>query len=682
MKEKVKIWSRRRLLGAFLAFLGLSAMATAQNGTVNANCDATEVITIVRTVDQMDSTYGTVVDLNFGPNLVGYKVYIVAETNGTLNSLTKCPTIGNRVQFYGATPAGYNPNPAAGNPIANPPSYTGATGNNIVPGAENSEVATLDATGKLRINVGDNNTSAVASGSYTFGIFLQEPTASANDCFSDVKTVQIEVVANVYATLALNGDKAYEYICSGTQTSTNIGFTLCGVPSTAQTNGYKLHYALRLDFEETTEGDATTTGDAVVGMVYPGGTISQSNTVIAHEINPTNELTFNIGSQTLTNQTADLARTVAYTFEEGINNFYVEYAVDQDGDGNNETVRLPVLFITNSNNCTGSSADYTAEQTSHTFTVHVAPNFNVQALAYAEARTGEYIPGTLTENTSTALAPTFCQGTLAYMFGETSALATGTGAGTTNYAWTVATTDPVLGLSATDIQNPVSNELVIASTGDPLAPAYTLTLTGTWNDGTNYGAGCSASDDLPIIVTPAPILLLATDQAEVGGVPTWNATNKITAPAVCPGNPVLMATNETVDFAENTEDSRTAYMNAGNYIRANGNNLKYTITLDPADATAAAYTYWRDNAVTSGTLPLTQTNADGTALTPVQYGHFLNNDGNAQANIIYTVENNDPNGCKLVKKDGSSLNLAAEKDGKVQIIFPVQPRPQFNLGAN
>ena len=672
MKEKVKIWSRRRLLGAFLAFLGLSAVATAQNGTVNANCDATEVITIVRTVDQMDSIYGTVVDLNFGTSLAGYKVYIVAQTNGTLNSLTKCPSIGNRVQFYGVTPTNYRNNE---NIIANAPSYSGATSNNIVPGAENSEVATLDATGKLRINVGDNNTSAVASGTYTFGIFLQEPTASANDCFSDVKTVQIEVVANVYATLALNGDKAYEYICSGTETSTDIGFTLCGVPSTAQTNGYKLHYALRLDFEEDpeAEGDPTTEGDAVVGMKsLLAGNISQSNTVIPHEILSTTAVTFNIGRQTLTNQTADLARTVAYTFEEGINNFYVEYAVDQDGDGNNETVRLPVLFITNSNNCTGNPADYTADQTSHTFTVHVAPDFKVQALAYAEARTDAYTPGSLTENTSTALAPTFCQGTLAYMFGETSALATGTGAGTTTYAWTVATTDPVLGLSATDIQNPVSNELVIASTGNPLAPAYTLTLTGTWNDGTKYGAGCSASDDLPIIVTPAPILLLATDQVVTDGVASgdYNATDIITAPVVCPGNPILMATNETVDFAADNADARTQYMNAGNYIRANSNTLTYTVSpyANPA-GNVAAYTDWRTTAAAeTGELPLVQT--DGT--TP---GHFLNNSGTTQANITYTVENT--SGCKLVKSNGMPLT-----NGQVQIVFPVSPRPQFILGAN
>lgn len=681
MKEKVKIWSRRRLLGAFLAFLGLSAVATAQNGTVNANCDATGVITIVRTVDQMDSVYGTVVDLNFGTGLAGYKVYIVAQTNGTLNSLTKCPTIGNRVKFYGATPAGYDANEET---IATPPSYTGATDNSITPGDANSEVAVLDNTGKLRINVGDNNTSAVASGTYTFGVFLQEPEASSKDCFSDVKTVQIEVVANVYATLALNGGKAYEYICSGTPTSTNIGFTLCGVPSAAQTAGYKLHYTLNLDFEETTEGDAATEGDAVIGMVYPGGNITQSNTLLAHEITGTTELTFNIGQQTLANQTADLARTVAYTFEEGINNFYVEYEVDENGDGTNEVVRLPILFITNDNYCAGSAAPTTADEISHTFTVHVAPNFSVQALAYDAARTGEYTPGNLTEESSTALAPTFCQGTLAYMFGETSALATGTGAGTTTYAWTVATTDPVLGLSATDIQNPVSGELVIASTGDPLNAAYTLTLTGTWNDGTNYGAGCTASDDLPIKVTPAPILLLATDQATADG--DYNVTNQITASLVCPGNPILMATNETEEFAADNADARTAYMNAGNYIRANGAALAYTITLDPADASAAAYTYWRADAttITAGTLPLTQTAADGSALNPVQYGHFLNNSGNAEAKIIYTVENakTTDNKCALVKKDGSSLNLTADKDGKVQIIFPVQPRPQFILGAN
>ena len=205
------------------------------------------------------------------------------------------------------------------------------------------------------------------------------------------------------------------------------------------------------------------------------------------------------------------------------------------------------------------------------------------------------------------------------------------------------------------------------------ANAYALNVLATWNKDGNFGTGCQADTAMPIAITPAPILLLATDQAEVEGMLTWNVTDQITAPVVCPGQPILIGTADMAS-AEDNVDARNTYMNAGNYIKANGATLSYTI--DPLDnENLKAYTDWRSTAAANGNLPLLQT--DGT--TP---GHFLNNQTNAQANITYTVQNADPNGCALVKKDGSALNLDQTNEGQVKIIFPVQPRPQFQLGAN
>ena len=663
MKEKVKIWSRRRLLGAFLAFLGLSAVATAQNGAVTANCGS-ELAIVTRTVDQLKATEGTVIPLTFTTQFAaGDELYFVAAAGGSLTSITAGCGLSTGIGL-GVTVLSPLPDTDPNNGIEGAHQFTGNASEQV----------------NVTVKVAD----AVAGSSYFLGVYVKNITTG---CYSDVYWVEIQVITNIYASLTLNDANPYEYICNGGTTNTNIGFTLCNLPATG-TLSYTVNVANNGVAAATISGANVYGADdnghdgegngSFTDETFSGSNVDLSSNVanasisgivptaslLVGELTYTKAYTVKIGTQTLTNASDAVAGTAVYTFTD------MTYSYTDNG----RNVVVPVVFESSNGSC------HTAENYYNAFTVHVAPAFTITPLQYADdARTREVTTG-------------FCQGTIAYLKTTTSA----TEGKITDWVWTVdATSNNAPEAKAkffpafTDDQAAITGGTTLvegtAKVGELTKieeGVYKYDLVATWNDADNHYTGCTANADIDIVVNAAPILLLATDQADVDGIPTWNATNKITAPVVCPGNPVLMATNETEDFAADDAAARTQYMNDGNYIRANGATLKYTITLDPADATAAAYTYWRANTVTNGTLPLTQTDADGNALNPVQYGHFLNNDGTAQANIIYTVENNDPNGCKLVKSDGSSLNLEAEKDGKVQIIFPVQPRPQFQLGAN
>ena len=641
MKEKVKIWSRRRLLGAFLAFLGLSAVATAQtyNGTANAHCGG-QLAVVTRTVNQMDSTNGTVIPISFDvagtPGLVGDNYYIVAETNGSLLSLneTECSGIGDNLVFVGAGDVTYSRT---------------ATDNNL-----DAAVGTIPADGKISLKVKAETPGAVPA-TYKLGIFIEDIAGTgATQCFSDVYYITINVFQNVYASLNLHTNgTAQEYICSGTTTLTDIGFDLCGIPTGI--TDFTLYYDL--DMTPTTLGSGTVTGMSVADAPNGDGIYSKAFTLTADDAG---KYSMRIGQQALTNTSTSHINTVTYAFAEGLDKFYVEYQVTENG--NTRTIQLPILFITN--NCTGTTQTYTTDQLSKVFTVNLAPAFTIDALAYT------------TEERTAPSTTTFCQGTIAYLDAVTSS-EEGTMPDNA-YSWTL--TENIDG--ATNIKNPKSKELVVAGAG-----TYTFTVTAQWDDNetaeglasgnwatVNEGNGCRATDNVVIDVTAAPILLLATDKTADDA--DWNTTDKITyTGAICPGELIkietddaatILATNddndpETVDG--NTVDPRYEYMVAGDYIKANGATLKYTVSPNEVDPAVGAYTTWR------------------TALAPatsnLNVAHHLNNGTTAPANITYTVENSDALGCKLVKSDGSSLT-----NGQVQIVFPVSPRPQFILGAN
>ena len=673
MKEKVKIWSRRRLLGAFLAFLGLSAVATAQNGTRKANC-ANELQVITRTVDQMDSIGGTVIPIKFdvtsatgNPDLIGDKVYIVAETNGSLTTLdqTNCAGIGQNLKLVGTgTTATIVQDEVT---VANV-NYTGTTDPDVL----GNVVATIPDNGIVRVRV-NREAGADISTPFKLGVFIGDVAgANATQCFSDVYWVSIQVINNIYATLNLHqtNQVAKEYICSGTQTITNIGFDLCGIPQSAE--DATLHYAMTFD------------NTGVAGMSLNDGvnTALSGTGLYTLGIGP-NEGAYSlrIGQQTLTNTSGAVASSVTYRFLEGLDKFYLTYT-----DGT-RTVNVPIIFITNEANCTGNpitdpASQYTADQMSHGFTVHVAPAFTVTPLAYetADLRTAGDVTTAIT---------TFCQGTVAYLDANTTVT---TGANsvitTLGYTWTVADN------LATDanIEQPNSKELVRA--GDD---TYTFTVTAQWDDaqtddgvasgnwanvaGIEGGVGCKiTSAGLVIDVTAAPILLVATDKVvqNEGGVEVevWNTTNVITANTYCPGQTVYI---NTLDAGTPVLDgtNRADAIMVGNYIKHNGAEIKWTIDVPN---NMGAYSTWRTTPV-AGTGNIAVTDPDANP----DVTHYLDNESVTPTGIItYTLENagTTSNTCKLVKSDGSSLNLVDPKDGKVQIKYPVSPRPTFNLSAN
>ena len=637
MKKGLKIWSKLLITSFFLGATVTSAVA--QNGTTKANCDiATPLSIITRTVDQMDSTGGTVVTLRFNvtanPGLIGDEYYLVAETNGSLTGLDNCTTIGKGLEFVR-------------------PNYR--DGADAQTGLATTAVGTIPSDGVVKFNI-----KAMTPGqsiTYHLGVFVKDVAGDPTSCFSDVYDVQIEVITNIYAMLTLNNGVANEYICSGETTGTNIGFKLCNLPqsiSTDETMKGRLYYTVKPSAFISLEGMAiaasgTTTGAPIT--LTPVDAEISADVEISRDVilnSGTTPYVLQIGQQTITNISSGNYDKVVYEFVEGLDKFYYTYT-----DANGNFVTLPVKFVTADDNCGDTP---TGDQLSHSFTVYVAPSFTVQALAFkSDAERGDHITAhpdneTYMEADNVFLEPTFCQGTLGYFRAKTSTEC----GGNITYAWTGTPA-----LTADNIATPnTADEFT-----DIAASAYTLTVNATWTDEDGNFTGCTASDNMPITITPAPILLLATDQAEVGGTLTWNATDQITAPKVCPGNPIDINTNETEDFAADDADSRIAYMNAGNYIKANDATLSYTI--DPLDNdNLKAYTDWRSTPAVNGNLNVK---------------HYLNNSGATQANITYTIQNagTGANTCALVKSDGQPLT-----DGKVQIIYPVEPRPQFQLGAN
>lgn len=646
MKKGLKIWSKLLIASFFLGATVTSAVA--QNGTRKANC-ATELQVITRTVDQMDSTGGTVIPIKFNvtanDDLIGDEVYIVAESNGSLTTLdqTNCAGIGQNLVLVGT---GDRETGAA---------YTGTTNPDVLGVA----VATIPADGIVYVRINREATADISQ-PFKLGVFTNDVAGDdATQCYSDVYWISIQVINNVYATLRLHNTKnvAKEYICSGTQTLTNIGFDLCGIPTSA--TDATLHYAMTL-----------TNLGGVTGISLSDGlnTTLAGNGLYSLGIAPNEgNYSLNIGQQTLINPSDEEATSVVYKFEEGLDKFYLTYT-----EGG-RTVNVPILFITNDDNCTGNTQTYTADELSHEFTVYVAPAFTVTPLAYlsAEDRTNATNPTT-----------TFCQGTVAYLDANTTA--TGGVIPTYGYNWTVAGNIE----GAVNIEQPVSKELVNAGTG-----TYTFTVTAQWDDaqtegvasgnwanvtGFEGGVGCKiTSAGLVIDVTAAPILLVATDKViqNVGGVEeeVWNTTNVITANTYCPGQTVYINTlTEGIPVIDGT--NRVAQMEDGNYIKHNGAEIKWTIDVP---TNMGAYSTWRTTAV-DATDNIAVTDPD----TNPDVTHYLDNESVTPTGIItYTLENagTTANTCKLVKSDGSSLNLEADKDGKVQVKYPVSVRPTFDL---
>ncbi|MBR5831750.1 MAG: hypothetical protein IKY79_03955 [Bacteroidales bacterium] len=639
MKKGLKFWSKLLIASFFLGGMATSAMA--QNGTTKAKCAEGDPLAIItRTVAQMDSTDGTVVTLKFdvtaNPGLVGDEFYLVTETNGSLTSLENCTNMGKGLQFMRAN-------------------YR--DGADATTGLAATAVGTIPSNGVVSFNI--KAMTANQSRTYHLGVFVKDVAVDPTSCFSDVYDVQIEVITNIYAMLTLNNGVANEYICSGGTTNTNIGFKLCNLPlsvSADETMKGRLYYTVKPSAFVSLEGMAIATS----GTTGPSITLTPVDAEISADVEISRNVILNsgttpyvlqIGQQTITNNSRGNYDKVVYEFVEGLDKFYYTYT-----DANGNFVTLPVKFVTAVDNCGDNP---TGDQLSHSFTVYVAPSFTVQALAFkSDAERGDHITAhpdneTYMEADNVFLEPTFCQGTLGYFRAKTSTEC----GGNITYAWTGTPA-----LTADNIATPnTADEFT-----DIAASAYTLTVNATWTDEGGNFTGCTALDNMPITITPAPILLLATDQADpTDPASAYNVTDQITAPKVCPGNPIDINTNETEGFAGDAQ--RVDYMNAGNYIRANGATLSYIVSpySDP-EGDVAAYTAWRSNpAAQNGTLNVTD--------------HYLNNSSAAQANITYTIQNagTGTNTCALVKSDGQPLT-----DGKVQIIYPVEPRPQFQLGAN
>lgn len=675
MKKGLKFWSKLLIASFFLGGMATSAMA--QNGATTANC-GTSLITVTRTANEVNA--GTEITLNFSGTEAGNSYYFVAADGGSLLNVGCDNTIGANLEVVQVN-GDNNTITGAESPIVAAGTFT-----------DGNDDGTMDP---ITVKVKSVTALADAATTLKLGVFVKDGTTG---CYSDVNWVTIQVLGNIYASLTLNNGYPYEYICSGATTNTNIGFTLCNLPDvatdiaagtlnytvtatpTANITGQRVYASGNTGADLDANGspwNATITGiDAATSSIIGGLTYSSTYTV-------------QIGQQTLSNANDAAAESIVYSFS---NMTYTYNVLDEHGNVA-RTVTLPVVFESANGACHLESRNY---ETS--FTVNVAPNFGVSTLAHSTSERNDATPDF-----------EFCQGTIAYLLSTTTA----TQGAITNWTWSVTgtsansteasakigdgTTTPLLAYAATADDDRVENRVQVGQLTDITAEVYKYTLVGKWDldntpnnlfDTINGGVGCTATSEISIVVTPAPILLLATDKADMSDAGLadntilWNTTDQITAPVVCPGQPVLIGTNETADFAADDAAARTTYMNAGNYIKANGATLKYTI--DPSDnANLKAYTDWRSTPVANGNLPLTQTDpATGNALDPVQYGHFLNNQTNAQANITYTVQNADPDGCALVKKDGSALNLDQTNEGQVKIIFPVQPRPQFQLGAN
>lgn len=677
MKKGLKFWSKLLIASFFLGGMATSAMAQSQDswddrGWTTTNTDDVtartqcggRVLKVTRTQQQMLD--GTEITLKFNNDVVGDAFYLVAEQGGSLAGVTGngCPVAPNVV---------YGGNLAVGTITDNvftPTSSRPTTGTAIVSAGNTIAVKA--------INVADNDVENVAS-TYYLGVYIQDETTS---CYSDVYYVEIQVLKPIYASIILNGDNPYEYICNGAKTNTNIGINLCNLPgngkfsytatlvndtdTTGLITGSKVYAALvsgELDHEGRGQGSYTD------GQFVPssGGTQSLDGAGLVEDLvitgivpDANNKYDVRIGRQTLTNNSKAFAGTAEYTFT----NMTYTYT-GQDANGDPIEITLPVIFESADGYCDGNGAPGTAYPT--TFKVFVAPALETRALAFAKdnERPNPYTPGTtLTAQDTTAEMPTFCQGTLAYLFAETSANdsvdADGNNLfGTTTYAW-----EKTIGTALTfnpnaNIQAPTTSELTSTA-------GYTLHLVATWNDAdNNYGTtGCTAEDDINITVTPAPILLVATDETALGD-DTWNSTNVITAPEVCPSNSIYINTLNNGDPVTDGTDRDEDIM-AGNYIRHYANDIVWTAQSTDG---VVAYSTWRSgDPQTAGTI-------DDEHVAPnTNVTHYLDNPTTANpAHITYTVKS--AGSCALVKSNGMPLN-----NGEVQIVYPVSSRPTFSLG--
>lgn len=658
MKKGLKFWSKLLIVSFFLGGMATSAMA--QNGATTAFVDCAEspMLTFTRTANQMAT--GTNIPITFTGLSDDDEIYFVAKgidgDNGGQGHLREvnmdCGSIviGDNLQLGSGTPDALN-------------NVTGFTANANASVA-NGGIRKADFTGSVIVRATDiADPGNYTGGDYYLGVFVK---SFATQCYSDVYYIKIDILQNIYASLVLNNGNPYEYICHNTKTTTNIGFTMCNLPG----NG-TLTYTVNAVAGTNITGhrvyeSGNTAGDMDANLTAWNATISGIVPVANHAQPVTGTVfedgyTVQIGQQTLLNANVAVAEQVVFSFS----NMTYTYKVDNNGDGDTddsgETIQLPVVMESAAGYC--HVGNYDTE-----FTVHVAPNFRVQALAFKDAATryayAQDPAGTMSSET-TLLEPEFCQGTLGYFRAINS-----TTHGTVNYTWTGRT--DIFGSDTTQqggTYNGQDQTSLIPFTNVSNNNPYGMDVVGVWNLDGNYGAGCQAKDRIDITIKKAPILLVATDKS--GDAADWNSTDKITAPNVCPGNPIALGVDNVVVIDADVVH-RTDYMNAGDFVRDNKNAISWTVSpyANPA-GNVAAYTDWRSTAAPeTGVL---STGGDTPTLTPV--AHFLNNSTDANANVIYTIESTGE--CALVKSNGMPLT-----DGKVQVIYPVEPRPQFQLGAN
>lgn len=650
MKKGLKFWSKLLIVSFFLGGMATSAMA--QNGATTAFVDCAEspMLTFTRTANQMAT--GTNLPITFTGLSDDDEIYFVAKgmdgDNGGQGHLREvnmdCGSIviGDNLQLGSGTPDALN-------------NVTGFTANANASVA-NGGIRKADFTGSVIVRATDiADPGNYTGGDYYLGVFVK---SFATQCYSDVYYIKIDILQNIYASLVLNNGNPYEYICHNTKTTTNIGFTMCNLPG----NG-TLTYTVNAVAGTNITGhrvyeSGNTAGDMDANLTAWNATISGIVPVANHAQPVTGTVfedgyTVQIGQQTLLNANVAVAEQVVFSFS----NMTYTYKVDNNGDGDTddsgETIQLPVVMESSGGYCHSQTNYYTD------FTVHVAPNFSVQALAFKDATTRDAYaqdPAGTMSSDATLFAPEFCQGTLGYFRAINSTIE-----GTVAYEWTGAPTlnDDALATPDATIQFT-----------DLTANTYALNVVATWNKDAKF-PGCQKSDELPIVINAAPILLVATDKATSGDDLTWNSTDVITYKApVCPGEIIkietdatatILATDDANDMV-GVDDPRYNYMIAGDYVQANGATIKYTVSPNDADPAVGAYTTWR-----TAQAPNTEN---------LNVAHYLNNGTASSATITYTLENasNAADACALVKSDGSSL-----PNGQVKVVYNVSPRPTFGL---
>lgn len=629
MKKGLKFWSKLLIASFFLGGMATSAIAQGStppwtstlNGTSQTMCaDAPELTIVTRTVEQLSE--GTDISLTFSGFTAGDEYFFVAQSGTALAPIT-CGTlpIGTGLSVGTITGETFT--------VATP--ATDGTGTEIPAGGE--------------ITVAVKSTTTPTQGSFLYlGVYVRDIETG---CYSDLYYVTIQVIGNVYAELRLNKEYAKEYICNNTTTKTNIGFDLCGIPSTA--TNVSLGYTLKL------------TADAGI----TGATLNDGHNIDLTANNPdtytlplalapgATTYSLYIGEQSLQNTNLNQEGIMKYEFLEGLDKFYLTYRTTDNRD-----VTVPILFVTDGaeNNC-DNVATLTDAQKSHYFEVYVAPSFGIETKLYADA-------GRETEKTDP-----FCQGTIAYL-GSTTTATTGT---ITNWTWSVdvtsantaeagakigdGTTTPLLTYDATTANERVNNRVQVGELTKHEDGVYKYTLTAKWDDGLtgNYDTlSCLASHSIEIQVNAAPILLVATE--------TDNTTDYIDNEIVCPGAPIKILALEEQALSTDAA-SREDYIETGKYVDPNTATIAYEISY--AEPALKAYTTWRSDVAVNATLDVDP--------------HYLDNaNGTEGAVVTYTIYNqNTTTGCKLVKIDGSSL-----PDGKAKINFPVSIRPTFGLTNN